>query len=283
MNPVVADCLAGRISAPVAVSRLLLGGADGAAIAAAVQAAEQPGPAWHALAALVAGRTGALDRLAGEIRQTGSDHSAMGSVERIAGFFDRAVAHSPEAGVALYSLGDPALLDAATREIVSWLATEGLLHPEGDVLDLGCGIGRVAGVLAGRCRTVLGVDVSAGMVAEAQRRHGSSTGLRFAVTDGSTVPPGPFDLVLAVDSMPYAVQAGVADAVVTAAGERLRPGGALAVLNLSYGRTRAQDVADAQRWAAGGLSIAMAGATPFSIWDGTAWVWRKCGGPRPTR
>ena len=76
---------------------------------------------------------------------------------------------SPEASVALYSLGDPAILAAATEEIVAWLVAERLLPADADVLDLGCGIGRVGGV-APRCRSVLGLDVSAGMVAEATRR-----------------------------------------------------------------------------------------------------------------
>ncbi|MDP9343751.1 MAG: ubiquinone/menaquinone biosynthesis methyltransferase [Actinomycetota bacterium] len=39
------------------------------------------------------------------------------------------------------------------------------------VLDLGCGTGRLGELLAGRCR-VVGVDVSAGMLAEASRRLG---------------------------------------------------------------------------------------------------------------
>ncbi len=276
MNSVIADCLAGRISAPVAVSRMLLGGAGADAIVAAVQAAETPGPAWQALAALVNGRNAALDKLAAEIRDTGSDHTAMGGVAGIAAFFDRAVAHSPEAGVALYSLGDPALLAAATAEIVDWLAAGQWLRPGVDVLDLGCGIGRVAAALAGRCRSVLGLDVSAGMVAEAQRRHGATAGLRFAVTDGRSLPPGPFGLVLAVDSMPYILQAGAADAVVAAAAQALAPGGALVVLNLSYGRSAEQDLADAQRWA-NGLTLTVAGGSPFSLWDGSAWVWRKPG------
>ncbi len=272
----LAECLAGSISPQVALARLLLAGADAAAIRAAVQAArpDPPTPPWQALASLLEGRAARLDRLAGEIVQTGSDHTALGGVDGIAAFFDRAVSHSPEAGVALYSLGDPAILQAATAEIVDWLRAGHLLPAAGDVLDLGCGFGRVAAALARHCRSVLALDVSAGMVAEAQRRYGGLAGLRFAQTDGSSVPPGPFDLVLLVDSMPYVVQAGLADAVMAGAAAALRPGGAVAVLNLAYGRSPEEDRADAARWAAAHRWTLDIGR-PFTLWDGTAYIWRS--------
>lgn len=275
MSDAIADCLHGTISPHVALARLLLGGADSTAIAAAVAAArpEPPTERWQALSALLAGRDSGLDRLAAEIRRTGSDHTAMGGLDGIAAFFDRAVTHSPEAGVALYSLGDPAILAAATAEIVVWLRAETVLRAECDVLDLGCGIGRVAAAIAPQCRSVLGLDLSAGMVAEARRRHAGHTGLRFDVTNGQDIPPGPFDLVLLVDSMPYVLQAGLADAVVAGCAAALRAGGALVVLNLSYGRDPAQDRADAERWAAS-HGWALSVSHPFTLWDGVAFCWR---------
>ncbi len=275
MTDAVALALRGLISPQVALSRLLLGGADSAGIAELVAAARPvpATPAWQALAALLDGRAAELDRLADEIRTTGSDHTAMGGVAGIAAFFDRAVAHSPEAGVALYSLGDPAILEAATAEIVGWLRAERLLPPGAAVLDLGCGIGRVAAALAPHCRSVLGLDVSLGMVAEARRRYGSRPGLRFAVADGSAVPSGPYDLALLVDSMPYILQAGLADAAMQALAGELRPGGAVAVLNLSYGRDEAADRADAGHWAAThGWRLTV--SCPFALWDGIAFVLR---------
>ena len=276
MTDAVADCLRGAISPQVALARLLLSGADAGAIRTAVQAArpEPPTQAWSDLAALLDGRTAKLDRLAGEIRRTGSDHTALGGVAGIAAFFDNAVTHSPEAGVALYSLGDPAILQAATAEIVDWLGAEGLLRGTSDVLDFGCGFGRVAAALAPHCRSVLALDVSAGMIAEAQRRHGGVPGLQFAHTDGQTIPPGPFDLVLLVDSMPYVLQAGLADQVVAGVAASLRTGGALAVLNMAYGRDPGTDRGDAERWAARyGWSVSI--SRPFSLWDGAAFLWRR--------
>jgi SAM-dependent methyltransferase len=270
------DCLLGKISPQVALARMLLGGADSVAIAGAVAAArtEPPTPRWCALSALLDGRAADLDRLATEIRQTGSDHTAIGGLAGTAAFFDRAVNHSPEAGVALYSLGDPAILQAATAEITAWLGAEHLLRPDSDVLDFGCGIGRVAAALAPVCHSVLGVDVSAGMVAEARRRHAGRPGLRFEVTDGRAIPPGRFDLVLLVDSMPYVVQAGLADGIVAGVVAALRAGGALAILNLSYGRDPAMDVADMRRWASD-YDLEATASEPFQLWDGRAFLLRS--------
>ena len=276
LNPSIARCLRGEISAQVALCRLLLGGMNAGAIGEAVDEArpQPPTPEWQALARLLDGRTAELDRLAIEIGQVGSDHTSMGGVAAIAAFFDRAVAYSPEAGVALYSLGDPAILAAATAEIVTWLDAERLLPPQADVLDLGCGIGRIAVALAPHCRSVLGLDVSAGMVAEATRRHGDNPLLRFEVSDGSTVPAGPFDLAILVDSMPYILQAGFGDAVFAGIARALRPGGATVVLNLSYGRTVAADQAVAERWAADHRMRVTIG-WPFDLWDAIAFVFRS--------
>lgn len=283
MNNSVASCLDGRVSPQVAVSHMLLGGMDAAAIDAAIQAARPAAPSaeWTALALLVETRHAALDRLAGEIRETGSNHNAFGGADGIAAFFDRAVAHSPEAGVALYSLGDPALLAAATAEVLGWLHAEGLSPPGTRVLDFGCGIGRIAAPLATDGSTVLGVDVSPRMIAEAQRRYEGQPDLRFEVTAGHTVPEGPFDLILLMDSMPYIFQAGMADTLMAGMANALAPGGAIVVMNLSYGRPEAADTADAERWAAlHGLALATSSA--FRLWGGRAFILRA-GPPEPGR
>ena len=270
MNEAVAACLRGEISPHVALSRMLLGAADAAGIRAALDAARCSNPRWLALAELAEGRWAEFDRLASHIRKSGSDHSRVGDVAGIAAFFDAACAVSPEAGVALYSLGDPAILAQATAEIVTWLRAEQLLPPDAAVLDIGCGIGRVCAALAPHCRTVLGLDIAPRMVAEARGRYPQ---LAFALSDGSSLPPGPWDLVLMADTMPYVLQTGLADALVAAAMAGLSPGGALAVLNLSYGRKPADDVADAMRWAAQhGATLAC--SRPFTLWDSSAFVFR---------
>ena len=84
--------------------------------------------------------------------------------------------------MAAYSLGDTAVLAAATDEIVAWLVAMDLIGPDSDVLDFGCGIGRIAAAVAPRVRSVIGLDLSPGMIAEARRRPGAGN-LRFATTE----------------------------------------------------------------------------------------------------
>lgn len=248
-------------------------------ILAKLDRAPSSAPAWLAMRALAYNRAPQVDALAAQVRRTIANHSAHGAtpaegVARIAAFFDGAVAHSPEASVALYSLGDPAILDAATAEIVAWLPWPA--EPP-DVLDLGCGIGRLCAAVAPRCRTLLGLDVSSGMVAEARRRHPA---LRFEQTSGQDLDglaPASLDVMLAVDSFPYIVQTGAQTVARTLSGaaRALRPGGALVVLNLSYRDNAAQDRADALAWCAYGFTLAVDGTRPFRLWDGTAFVWRR--------
>jgi SAM-dependent methyltransferase len=280
-------CLAGSISPEVAVTRLLLGGSSPDRIARAVaERRDATSDRWQRLAGLVMARRDALDALSTLLSETGIDHAPSAddlpeaAVAQIGAMFDRAVSRAPEASVAAYSLGDPAILAAATGEIVEWLTHEDLIGADRDVLDLGCGIGRVSAALAPRCRSVLGLDVSPKMVMEARRRHGSEPGLRFDTSPGTgldTVADASFDLVLAVDSFPYIVQAGgsVADRHLADAARVLRRGGALAILNLSYRDDPALDRADVARWASKGWCLASNGISPFALWDGTAFLLRR--------
>lgn len=104
------------------------------------------------------------------------------------------------------------------------------------VLDVGCGPGPLARLLAHRGARVVGIDLSPRMV-EIARQDAKEAGLEgsveFAVgdaADGGTLPRGPFDLVtivLALQNMrnPLKVLRGVA--------KRLRPGGQL-ILALNH-------------------------------------------------
>lgn len=279
-------CLAGRISPEVALARLVLAGLPPDAIEERLSALPADDGRAGALADLHRTSRGGLASVRAMLAEARLDHTAAGDdspetlVANVAAAYDRAVAVAPEASVAAYSLNDPAVLAAATGEIVGWLAAEALIGPDRDVLDLGCGIGRVAAALAPRCRSVLGLDASPRMVAEARRRHDGVRNLRFAATPGTDLAglgAASFDLMLAVDSFPYVVQAGgtVADRHLADAARALRPGGAFAIFNLSY-RGLDADRADAARWAAtGGWTLAVDGAAPFKLWDGTAFLLRR--------
>ncbi len=268
----VADCLAGRISAQTALSRLVLAGLPPEAIATLL-------PPDTALARLFAAQRDNIAATARMLAHARVHHDGARDAAAIAGMFDRAVAAAPDASVAAYSLNDPALLAGATAEVVAWLLEGALATERSDVLDLGCGTGRVAAGLAPRVRSVLGLDVSAGMVAEARRRHAGLANLRFEVTDGAPcawLPADSADLVLAVDSFPYLVQAGLADAHVCQAARVLRPGGALVILNVSYGEPEQMRADRARGWAlAWDMQLVTCAAHPFTQWDGEAFVLRR--------
>lgn len=204
-------------------------------------------------------------------------------VADIAAMFDRASAVSPEASVALYSLGDPARLAAATGEIVSWLGAKGLVGPAARVLDVGCGIGRMESALSPYVASVLGLDVSAEMVALARRRCAGLANVEIALTSGldlAELAGGTFTLVLYVDCFPYLVSAGdeLARRHVEDAARVLAPAGSLIILNHSYRGDLSRDRSELLARGAGtGLTLHAAGERPFAHWDGAVFHLIKSG------
>ena len=271
MTDPVSACLAGRISPEVALARLLLAGRTPDEIGLLL-------PAGTPIARVFGARRGNLDAVACMLAGAQVDHEAARTPQSIAAMFDRAVACAPEASVAAYALNDPALLANATAELVRWLLGRGYARADSQVLDLGCGIGRVAAALAPHVAHVQGIDISAGMIAEAWRRHGTIANLSFAANGGEppSLPPASLDLLLAVDSFPYLVQAGLGEAHIAWAARLLRPHGRLVILNLAYGEDLQASRVRAESWAdQSGLALDVGGDQPFTLWDGTAFVLRR--------
>lgn len=283
MTP-VEEYLAGRISAPVALMRLLLEGKPAATVTARLAAAAEAEPALAPLLALARAEQDGLltiERMlrAGAMHAEQSD--AATAIAESRAMFDRLVRISPEASVAAYSLGDPSLLASATAELVEWLRAQGLLAGRPDILDLGCGIGRLAAALAAEAGSVLGLDISPAMVAEARARH---PGLRFETCSGSDLAglaDAGYDLVLAVDVFPYLVQGGLglAGRMVAEAGRVLRPGGSLVILNFSYRGAEADRHDLPSIAAAGGFAVLRNGTREFVLWDGSIFWLRRGGQP----
>nr|WP_246736127.1 class I SAM-dependent methyltransferase [Enterovirga sp. DB1703] len=203
------------------------------------------------------------------------------AVAHWAAVFDRLAQAQPEAGVALYALGSPELLDAATAEIVETLEGWCLLSAACRVLEIGCGIGRFVRALAPKVGHVTGVDVSGAMIAAAGQRCAGLANVRLEVSSGRDLADferGSFDLVLAADVFPYLVQAGggLAARHVAEAGRVLRPGGTLAILNYSYRGDPDRDWRDIAAAAEpAGLARPEQRRPSFRHWDGAVFLVRK--------
>ena len=100
----------------------------------------------------------------------------------------------------------------------------GRIAPDGrlDVLDLGCGTGLCGEVLRPAARTLVGVDLSSGMLAKARGR-GLYDRLELAdLLDVLGQDEGAWDMVVAFDTFPYL---GALEEVFAAAARALKPGG----------------------------------------------------------
>ncbi|MBS3647563.1 class I SAM-dependent methyltransferase [Pseudaminobacter sp. 19-2017] len=202
---------------------------------------------------------------------------------RLAESFDAAAAISPAAGVALYSLGDEGKLAAMTDEAVEWLEQQGLIAPDRELLDLGCGSGRFEQALSPKVRRIVGTEISPRMLECSGKRCSGLTNVQFRLTDGRDLGgfrDRSFDCILAVDSFPYLVLAGggIAAAHVRDSGRVLRAGGSLVILNYSYEggfETQQAEVTELGRLA--GLELTSAAKNPFRLWDGSAFQLDKPG------
>lgn len=264
---ILAACARGEISPAVAVARLLLAGER-------VEQLARDAPA--AFADFVERYRDAIARSATALAN-GVDHHGPADLDGTRALFDALAGDGPDRAAALYTLGEPDLTDAATAELVdvidAWAPVAGRR-----VLDFGCGPGRVARALASQADFVLGLDLSPVMT-EAARRFAGTGDVQFIcgdLLDG--LDETGFDLILAVDSLPYVVRLGP-DALerrLDALARLLGPGGDLMVFNWSYRDDPAADSAEAHRFAdRTGLTLVRCGERPFALWDGTGYHFRQ--------
>ena len=290
-------CLSGTVSPAVALMQLLIETEDAAAVRATVDEVTRRAASVSRssdsllrdrvddLTQLVVENEPGCERIAQMLRSNMDSSEMAPSIDEGIAFcerlFDWSVQQSEEASVALYSLGNPQLLERATREIIAQLELWNILSQKRVVLDIGCGIGRIAAELAPRVSKVYGIDVSTKMIDAALRRCASLTNVSLQKGSGRDLrefADESIDTAIAVDTFPYIYQSG-ADLVSMHFAESarvLRPGGDLVILNYSYRDDERADVADVTRFAAEhGFDVVIAGDRPFALWDGLAFHLRK--------
>ena len=283
---IVARYLDGNLSAEMALMYWLLTtrsiDAIQAALGVAIGASMAAGSAQHTaalttLCALAAANHNGCERIAGMLRSGVDTDEPAPSVEEGIAFckrlFDWSVGQCAEASVALYSLGNPAILDAATGEIVVLMREWQLLGRARRLLEIGCGIGRFQKALAAHVLAVDGIDVSANMIRAARSRCAGCTNVTLQECSGRDLAlfaPASFDFVYAVDSFPYLYQSGMTlvEKHFREVRRVLKPGGDFLILEFSYRSDIDSDRRDVKRLASTGFDVLVDGTRPFSLWDG---------------
>jgi SAM-dependent methyltransferase len=128
-----------------------------------------------------------------------------------------------------------------------------------DVLDAGCGTGRVAIELARRGVQVVGVDVDTSMLATARRL---APELSWVTSDLATLDLGRrFEVVVMAGNVPIFAAPGTTGALVAGCARHVAAGGVL-VAGFQLGRGYGLDTYDAEA-AASGLQL----AERYATWD----------------
>lgn len=290
-------CLSGSLSPAVSLMQLLIETEDAAAVRAAVDEVTRRAASLSRatdsllrdrvddLTQLVVENEPGCEKIAEMLRANVDSPDQAPSVEEGIAFcerlFDWSVQQSEEASVALYSLGNPQLLERATREVIAQLELWNVISQQRVVLDIGCGIGRVAAEIAPRVKEVHGIDVSARMIETALRRCHGLSNVKLMKSSGRDLHEfgdASMDAALAVDTFPYLHQSGAA-LVATFFAETarvLRPGGDFVIINYSYTADEASSAREVAQLAADhDFDVIVRGERPFAIWDGLAFHLRK--------
>jgi SAM-dependent methyltransferase len=107
-------------------------------------------------------------------------------------------------------------------------AVSGRLQPADEVVDLGCGVGRLTRVLAARTRSVRAIDVSAEMLAHARELNGHLANVEWIQGDGISldgIDDGSVDALISHVVFQHIPDPAVTLGYVADMGRVLRPGG----------------------------------------------------------
>jgi len=97
-------------------------------------------------------------------------------------------------------------------------------------LDIGCGLGDYARLLASRCQHILALDLSPEMIRIARERSGEYPNIEYQVADATTwdFPRERFDCIFSINTLHHMSL----EPILTRIKAALRPGGVLLVLDL---------------------------------------------------
>lgn len=129
----------------------------------------------------------------------------------------------------------PPVLSAAERWVLGQVPRQ-----RERAVDIGCGVGDVARLLARDFEAVDAIDLSAGMIAEARRRTAETSSVTFAVADmfdWLAQRPERYDFIVTIATLHHVDFVSALRAMRAA----LRPGGRLAVVDL-YDRSGARHI-----------------------------------------
>ena len=145
---------------------------------------------------------------------------------------------------------------------------DAMVPPGARILDAGCGTGRVAGALAARGHTVVGVDADPALIEAARTDH---PGPRWLVADLAELDlaaqgePEPFDAAMIAGNVMAFVAPGTEGAVLSRIAAHVRPDGLVVV---GFGTDRGYPLTDFDGDAvAAGLRL----EHRFATWDLRPW------------
>jgi cyclopropane-fatty-acyl-phospholipid synthase len=184
-------------------------------------------------------------RLIGRLRHFAHANTRTGSRKNIAyhydlgnSFYECWLDPSMSYSSALYARSSDTLEDAQARKIKR-IAELLDINADTEVLEIGCGWGALAIALAGRCRSVKGVTLSAEQLAFANsrvRENGLKDKVTLELRDYRDIA-GSFDQIVSIE-MVEAVGEGFWPGYFRALHDRLRPGGSVLLQAITIDESR---------------------------------------------